>query len=61
MKEFTYAQNAVHRFWANGENFLTTLIISLENENEEKEITEETTVAELLKLTKIKMKEFPLI
>lgn len=62
MKINKYAQNAVHHFWANGQNFLATLIassdISLKNE---KEITEATTVEELLELSKRKMKEFPLI
>lgn len=59
MKINTRAQNAVHRFWANGHSFLATLIlidssdVSLEHETIE-------AVEELLDLTKRKMKEFPL-
>lgn len=56
----SYAQNAVHRFWANGQNFLATLIASTDISLENEEITEATTVEELLELTKRKMKEFPL-
>lgn len=59
LQAYTYAPNAVHRFWANGQNFIKELIASSENEGDE--ITEATTVKELLELTKRKMKEFPLI
>jgi len=59
LQAYNFAPNAVHRFWANGQNFIATLLASSETDGAE--ITESTTVKELLDLTKRKMKEFPLI
>lgn len=46
--------NSINRWWANGQNFLDSLI-------KEGEITEKTTVKDLLELVKHKQEKYPRI